>query len=53
MDRKPLSRTVTDLGGSLGVSIPESVAEKHEIGTGDEVALDYDREEGAIKYILE
>lgn len=53
MGQKPYSRTVQDLGnGSYGVTIPKELLEENSVGPGDEVPLDYDRDEDAVKYLL-
>ncbi|MBO4248380.1 AbrB/MazE/SpoVT family DNA-binding domain-containing protein [Halomicrobium sp. IBSBa] len=48
MGRKPCSRTVTDLGGSVGVSIPKGLADAFEIEQGDEVLIEWDIDDGKM-----
>ena len=53
MGQKPFSRTVQDLGnGSYGVTIPKGLLDEHGIEPGDELPLDLDRDESAVKYLL-
>jgi antitoxin component of MazEF toxin-antitoxin module len=53
MDQKPFSRTVQDIGnGCVGVSIPAGVCEQYGIEPGDELPLDLDRDEQAVKFLL-
>lgn len=52
--RKPFSRKVQDLGnGCLGASIPAELVREHGLDAGDEVPLDFDRDEGVLKFYLD
>jgi len=48
MERKPCSRTVTDLGGSVGISIPKGLADAFDIEQGDEVLIEHDLDDGTL-----
>lgn len=52
--QKPFSRTAQDLGsGTIGVSIPKSLAERCDVEAGDEIPLEASMEDGTITYFLD
>ena len=52
--QKPFSRTVQDLGnGCVEASIPVELHREHDLEPGDEVGIDYDRDEGTVTYHLD
>jgi|GEM_PF-6161955 len=53
MERKPSSRTVTDLGNSVGISIPKGLADAFDVEQGDEVLIDWDLDDGRLTARLE
>jgi antitoxin component of MazEF toxin-antitoxin module len=53
MSPKPFSRTVQQFGpSSIAVTIPADVAADYGIEPGDELPVDLDRDEEAVKFLL-